>query len=207
MTSFSTFRWQKKIKKNLCKVLNTFEHIMENEAFGANAPFSIIFSNTSYFKGVIIDLWSKGSSWIQCLIAQSYPAPLLFPEKIIKESIFIKRSVKNWERPRKSLDLEAKAICVFFSVSPSCNVASTLCLLVPSVDNICKQFGPRSGPTKCRAWPGSKLFDTLMVFLKEFYEKVEIEKNQQKTKKPEKLPIYRIKESVRLMLQQNQKSI
>ena len=36
--------------------------------------------------------------------------------------------------------------------------ALTLCLLVLSADNLCKQFGPR---------PGSKLFDTLVVFHKE----------------------------------------
>ena len=34
---------------------------------------------------------------------------------------------------------------------------------VLSAENFCKQFGPRS-------W--SKLFDTLMVFLKEFFQKV-----------------------------------
>ena len=32
---------------------------------------------------------------------------------------------------------------------------------VSSADNnLCKQFGSRSGPPKCRAWSGSKLFDT-----------------------------------------------
>ena len=36
----------------------------------------------------------------------------------------------------------------------------TLCLLVSSADNLCKQFAPRSGLTKCQAWSGSKLFDT-----------------------------------------------
>ena len=36
---------------------------------------------------------------------------------------------------------------------------------------------------------GSKLFDTLIVFLKEFFEKVDFEKSQQTTKKnSEKLP-------------------
>ena len=29
-----------------------------------------------------------------------------------------------------------------------------------AADNFCKQFGPRSGPTQCGAWSGSKLFDT-----------------------------------------------
>ena len=52
----------------------------------------------------------------------------------------------------------------------------------------CKQFGPRSGPTQCRAWSGSKLFNTLMASPKEFFKKLYFEKNQQTTKKREKLP-------------------
>ena len=47
----------------------------------------------------------------------------------------------------------------------------TLCLLVSSADNLCKQFGPRSGLTEHWAWSGSKLFDILMVILKEVFEK------------------------------------
>ena len=53
----------------------------------------------------------------------------------------------------------------------------TLYRLVSSDDNFCKQFGSRSGPTECRARSGSKLFDTLMVFLKEFLREVDFEKN------------------------------
>ena len=60
--------------------------------------------------------------------------------------------------------------------------------LTSSADYLCKQFRPRSGPTKCRAWSGFKLFDTLMVFLKEFFWKVDFEKNQQTTKKHENFP-------------------
>ena len=49
-----------------------------------------------------------------------------------------------------------------------------------SADNLkCRQFGPKSGPTI--------LFDTLMVFLNFFFEKVDFEKNKQATKH-EKLP-------------------
>ena len=55
-------------------------------------------------------------------------------------------------------------------------------------DNFGKQFGPRSGLTNRRAWSGSKLFDILIVFLKEFFWKINFEKNQQMTKKHEKLP-------------------
>ena len=44
-----------------------------------------------------------------------------------------------------------------------------------SAADLCKQFGPRSGPTR------SKLFDSLIVFLKEL-KKVHFEKSQQMTK-------------------------
>ena len=67
-------------------------------------------------------------------------------------------------------------------------VRLTLCLPLSSADNLGKQFGPRSGPTIHRACSGSKLFDIPMVFLKEFFPKNHFEKNQQTTKKYEKLP-------------------
>ena len=52
------------------------------------------------------------------------------------------------------------------------NYLLTLFLLVSSADNLCKQLGPRSGLTKCQAWSGSKLFDTLIVFIpKRFFSK------------------------------------
>ena len=62
--------------------------------------------------------------------------------------------------------------------------SSTLYLLVSSAgkaDSLCKQFGPGSGQTECQTRSESKLFDTLMVFLKEVFKKVDFEKNQQTT--------------------------
>ena len=53
--------------------------------------------------------------------------------------------------------------------------------LLSSADNLCKQIVPR--PTECSSWSGFKMFDTLIVFLKEFFEKVNFEKNQQTTTK------------------------
>ena len=41
-----------------------------------------------------------------------------------------------------------------------------------SADNLCKQFGPRPGLTKCQAWSGSKMFDTRMVFKKSSIQRV-----------------------------------
>ena len=58
----------------------------------------------------------------------------------------------------------------------------TLYLLVASAVKFCKQFGPRSGPTKCWAWSGSNLFGTLIELPKESFKKVDFEKIQQTTK-------------------------
>ena len=53
---------------------------------------------------------------------------------------------------------------------------SYISTIVASDDNLRKQFRHRSGPTKLRARPGSKLFVTLMVFLKEFLKKLILRK-------------------------------
>ena len=42
---------------------------------------------------------------------------------------------------------------------------------------------------KRQAWSESILFDTLMVFLKEIFEKADFEKNQQKTKRMKNYPV------------------
>ena len=79
--------------------------------------------------------------------------------------------------------LKLRCIDFFFTailrlLVPVCNFGGlTLCLLVASGDNLCKQFGSRLWPDKT-----SKLFDTQMVILKEFFEKIDFEKNQQTTK-------------------------
>ena len=61
-------------------------------------------------------------------------------------------------------------------------------ILLSSANNLCKQIGPRPGPTKHQAWSVSDLFDAQMVLRKEFFEKAVYEKNQQTTKKHEKHP-------------------
>ena len=63
----------------------------------------------------------------------------------------------------------------------------TLYLLVSSADNFCKQLGSRSGNPKHRDWSGSKQFDTLMAFLKEFFKKCDFEKIRRRQKSHEKL--------------------
>ena len=41
-----------------------------------------------------------------------------------------------------------------------------------SADNLCQQFGSRSGPTFCWACSGFKLFVSLIVFPKETFENI-----------------------------------
>ena len=60
-----------------------------------------------------------------------------------------------------------------------CSFTSWCCL---AADNHCKQLGPSSGPMD------PKLFDTLKVFLKEFFEKVNFDKSEHKTKTLENYP-------------------
>ena len=52
-----------------------------------------------------------------------------------------------------------------------------------------QQLIPRSGPTKCQAWSGFNLFDTLMVSLKEIFKEDDLEKNQQTTKCTKNYPV------------------
>ena len=73
----------------------------------------------------------------------------------------------------------------------------TLCFLVSSADYLCKQFGSDKTPQnvdQARQNIQSDL-DPNLVFLKEFFQNVDFEKNQQTTKKHEKLPMgQRVKE-------------
>ena len=62
---------------------------------------------------------------------------------------------------------QIRRACLFETLQDDCNKCQkswadslTLCLIVLSADNLCKQFGPRSVPTKRLAGSGSKLFDT-----------------------------------------------
>ena len=72
------------------------------------------------------------------------------------------------------------------------------CWILLSADNLCEQFWPRSGLTQCRSWSGSKLSDTLIVFLKDFFLK-----SQQTVKKLEELPnMQRVNHSCFFLLQQ-----
>ena len=68
-------------------------------------------------------------------------------------------------------------------------IVLALYLRVPSADNLCKQFGLRSRLIIHQARSGSTLFDTLMVFLKEFFNKVDFEKISRQQKSMQNFPI------------------
>ena len=76
--------------------------------------------------------------------------------------------------------------CVYLDLCEYAHLS--LCLLVSSAHNLCKQIGPRSGPTKCPAWSGSNLFDIQMVFLKEFSKKLILKKIGRRQKSMKNFP-------------------
>ena len=83
----------------------------------------------------------------------------------------------NW-----SCSFWREEICfLIFLINTKC--INSAPILVSSADNLCKQFGPRSGLTKCRVWSGSKLCDTLMVSLIEFLRKLLFKKKTAGKKK------------------------
>ena len=67
-------------------------------------------------------------------------------------------------------------------------INSTLCLLVSPADDLYKVFGHRSGLTKGQTKCGSKLFDTLIIFLKEFLKQSSWKKINKHPPKKVKLP-------------------
>ena len=98
---------------------------------------------------------------------------LLHGQRLIKSAAEI-------ELMKTSVDIASEAFIdvMKYSYPGVCTIWNlTLCLQGSFGDNLCKQFGPKSGPTKCLAWYGSKLFGTLMVFLKNFLKKVDFEKS------------------------------
>ena len=76
-----------------------------------------------------------------------------------------------WTQIRTGVDRTSPHTSIFFHILSFRNeefwqkaeYCLTLGLLVSSADNFCKQFGPRSD--QILSVSGSKLFDTLMVFL------------------------------------------
>ena len=79
----------------------------------------------------------------------------------------------------------AGIITIFTFCYRSMNFRRYFHSLSPSV--VCKQFGPDQA--RQNGWPDlNPNCLTLIVYLKEFFEKIDFEKNQQTTKKREKFP-------------------
>ena len=79
----------------------------------------------------------------------------------------------------------------------SCEVSASGDLLF--ADNLCKQFGPRSGLTEYPVGSRSKLLVTLIVFLRKYFEEVNFEKKSvDDDKKYERLSMQRVLNQCRL---------
>ena len=85
--------------------------------------------------------------------------------------------------------------------------------VICSAVNLCKQFGPRSRPTECRSWSGSKAFDTLIVFLFFFlfffFKKLilrKVSRGQQKHEKLHSRPRVKILNHIMILQKSQQKT-
>ena len=118
------------------------------------------------------------SSFPVLIIQRYFPGPLSVPyfRKVERSLVYIKQEMGQGNPCRDEKKRRKNTFFKFFL---------TLCPLVLSADNFCKQFGPRSGPTECRSWSGSNCLSSYIVFLKEIFEK-----NPQTAKKACKISQY-----------------
>ena len=71
------------------------------------------------------------------------------------------------------------------------------------VGKVCKQYVPRRGPIKCSTWSGSKLFDTLMIAMKDIFKNVDFLKKKLADEK--KMQNYGVGKELRWMVDYPQK--
>ena len=68
-------------------------------------------------------------------------------------------------------------------------VQLTLSQLVSSADNLCKQFGLRSGPTKCRVWSGSNCLTRWLYSWNNILKKNDFGKISRRQKSMQNYPV------------------
>ena len=153
----------------------SFLAILKCPWFGLTGYFVCLFYLILYIPSTIFQLYRDGSSWVEPVLS------------------FLLKDTRQWRwwgstrGPSVSsqalyhwatalpllgcISLNTCLVCLLNSQTSLAQTPLNLYLLVSSADNFCKQLGPRSGPIKPWARSGSKLFDTLMVFLKEIFKK------------------------------------
>ena len=88
----------------------------------------------------------------------------------------------------KITSLDWLKIRSLFSVNHALATRLTLYLPVLSAHNLCKQIGPRSGPTKGRVWSGSNRFDTHWYNWNNFLKKLILKKISRRQKSMKNFP-------------------
>ena len=104
---------------------------------------------SSLIRDIVLCPWEKHFILTHSLQAASCTHPGSNQINILK---WLK---KCWLRCKASTNTNKEGHVTYLDVQ-----GLTLYQLMWSTDNLCKQFGPRLGPTKCWAWSGSKLLDT-----------------------------------------------
>ena len=129
--------------------------------------------------GPVCSYWSKCFIVVWCVLwLTDLASPfeygsyyiLIYPFMLIRSNTICYNA--NREDAGKTMQMHwliwAAGYQCFKSLPASCEFCRPFC--VDDFNSL--RFGPRSGPTQCRSWSGSKPFDTLIVFLKEFFLKI-----------------------------------
>ena len=128
------------------------------------------FFQNEHFRKIISGIASEcQTGWIQIRpkVCQAWSGSKLFEKVISRRQKWSQWQVKSYGKKFDTMYIDTKAVQF---------------QLLSSTDNLCKQFGPRS-------WSVSKLYETLIVFLKEFLKKFDnFEKFSRWQQKHGKLP-------------------
>ena len=124
-----------------------------------------------HFLSSAVNLWKQFAARSDLIAHQAWSGPKLFETLMV----FLK---DFWKKMILKKNQQTTFVEMFI---PGVQYWQDQWHLLSSAVNLCKQFGTRSGLMECQAWSGSKLFDTLMTFLKEFLKKSWFWKYQQTT--------------------------
>ena len=147
--------------------------LMPQLILGSGIHIVCLFDLIFYVPSIIFQLNRDGSSWVEPVLTKD-KCVLLKDHNAVMPLRLEPSSLRSQASTLPVSHCAPHGIHIVCELGHHCTLAEeraedhNCChsivlnfLLVLSADNLCKQFGLRSGPTKCLAWSGSKLFDTL----------------------------------------------
>ena len=88
----------------------------------------------------------------------------------------LKHQKKKNSRYKMWIQTDRLQAVIFIQTMLISNECFNICTQVLSAENLCKPFGPKAGRTFCRTCSGSKLSETVIVFLNSILKKLFLRK-------------------------------